>query len=425
MIDATFDESDETVDPGDHFQREPPPAPQPMETTEETVEPSASQENAVDENAEAAEWLIEEDFEESGNFEPYVRYRPPGPGLIEAGVWSGGVLVVQLIGGIIVLFGLMIAKAATDGPKGLPKAPNQIEAALSQHMPLLMGGSLGFFVLVAILATRLRLGPEVLRRLSLRSASLRHLVPTVLLVLPMALLSGQITWWITPPWNAWMKRFPGLKGLGEHQTVNEIAKLAEQTPLWLLILIIAVAPAIGEELVFRGVIGRGLLARRGLVVGLLLTSLMFAMMHLHPVHVVSLIPLSISLHLLYLGTRTFWIPMLVHFLNNALAATVMKFSPEEAVKGIGDDGPLSLPLLLSVMACVIFVLHYIWRTRVEFELPDGTWWTPGYATAESPPASAMAVARHRSVAAVSAILAVLALGAFYVNIGLEMAAAAQ
>lgn len=423
MIDSTFDESDETVDPGDHFQREPPP--QPLDSNEETVEPSASQESALEENAEAVEWLIEEDFEESEDFEPYVRYRPPGPGLIEAGVWSGGVLVVQLIGGIIVLFGLMIAKAATDGPKALPKAANQIEAALAEHMPLFIGGSLGFFVLVAILATRLRLGPEVLRRLSLRSVSLRHLVPTVLLVLPMALLSGQIAWWFTPRWNALMKRIPQLAPMEKHQAVNEIAKLAEQTPLWLLILIIAVAPAIAEELVFRGVVGRGLLARRGLVVGVALTSALFVMTHMHPVQVVSLIPLSIALHLLYLGTRSFWIPMLVHFLNNSLVAVVMKFPPEDAVEGIGEDGPLSLPLLLSVIACVIFVLHYIWRTRVEFALPDGTWWTPGYATAESPPASAMAIARHRSVAAVPAMLAVLALGAFYLNLGLQMAAAAK
>jgi membrane protease YdiL (CAAX protease family) len=406
MTDSTFDESDEVTGPPGPLPPETPLEPQPL--------------SAAEEKPEMAEWLVDSDFEEPEHDEAVLEHRPPqlpGPGLLEAGLWIIGVFVAQIVGAMIVVFGLMVEIVATEGMEGMPTTAEQIEAFLVQNVVLFIGGSLALPFVLTPFATRLRLGSDVIRRLSLRPVSVRHLVPTVLLVLPMALLSGQIAWW--------MQQILGADAKGGQQMFNPIEELVKQAPLPILILIIAVVPAIYEELIFRGVIGRGLLARRGLVVGVLLTSLMFAMVHLMPAQVVALIPLSISLHLLYLATRTFWIPMLVHFLNNALAAVVMKFPPPEAVKGIGEDGPLSLPLLLSVVACVIFVIHYIWRTRVEFALPDGTWWNPGYTTAEAPPASLMTVARHRSVAVVPGLLAMLALAAFYGSLGLQMMAANQ
>ncbi len=63
-----------------------------------------------------------------------------------------------------------------------------------------------------------------------------------------------------------------------------------------LIVAFAVAPALGEELVFRGVIGRGLIARWGLPAGVLITSVMFAAIHVHPAHVVGVIPVGIAMH---------------------------------------------------------------------------------------------------------------------------------
>ena len=58
-------------------------------------------------------------------------------------------------------------------------------------------------------------------------------------------------------------------------------------PTGLALVLFALGPGIAEELMFRGFLGRGLVARHGLGVGVLLTSLLFGLVHLDPPHVVA------------------------------------------------------------------------------------------------------------------------------------------
>src|SRR5207247_6579582 len=91
-----------------------------------------------------------------------------------------------------------------------------------------------------------------------------------------------------------------------------------QNPLWFTLLVLAVGAAVNEELFCRGFLGRGLVGRYGVVLGVLITSAIFGLIHGNVPQGIWAFVLGCSLHLAYLATRSLWVPMLLHFLNNAV-----------------------------------------------------------------------------------------------------------
>ena len=132
-----------------------------------------------------------------------------------------------------------------------------------------------------------------------------------------------------------------------------------------LLVIVGVGPAIGEEVIFRGVIGKGLIARWGIVRGVLLTSVLFAMAHLSPAHALATLPIAVFLHVAYLATGSLWAPILVHFLNNALSVTMMKYE-------LGQNVQISMILILSAVVYVTAIGFLLLRNERPFV---GQLWT--------------------------------------------------
>jgi membrane protease YdiL (CAAX protease family) len=118
-----------------------------------------------------------------------------------------------------------------------------------------------------------------------------------------------------------------------------------------LIVAMALAPAVAEELVFRGVLGRRLTAQWGLARGVLASSVCFALVHGSPPHAIATFPVAVLLHLLYLQTGTIWTPILVHFGNNLLAISMVRFdlashAPVSPIVALGMCGYLAAILVL-------------------------------------------------------------------------------
>ena len=79
----------------------------------------------------------------------------------------------------------------------------------------------------------------------------------------------------------------------------------------------AVGPAVGEELFFRGYLGRLFLGRYGVVLGVLFTSIVFGLIHGNLPQAVMGFIFGCYAHWAYLATRSLWVPILLHFLTNA------------------------------------------------------------------------------------------------------------
>jgi membrane protease YdiL (CAAX protease family) len=149
-------------------------------------------------------------------------------------------------------------------------------------------------------------------------------------------------------WMALTQHVPELAGVDQSNTLQAIPFHAANVPFTILIVALALGPAIGEELVFRGVIGQGLVRRWGLVPGVLLASLLFAATHLFPPHAIATLPLAFFFHFAYTITRNFWIPVLLHFLNNALCLAMLRLPIVQELPGS--------PLVLLFAALYVLVI---------------------------------------------------------------------
>ncbi len=86
------------------------------------------------------------------------------------------------------------------------------------------------------------------------------------------------------------------------------------------LLMIAVVPAFGEELLFRGVI-QNLLIRsmRNVHLAVILGALIFSLLHFQFYGLIPRFLLGLFLGYFFLWSGSLWVPMLMHFVNNGLA----------------------------------------------------------------------------------------------------------
>ena len=89
------------------------------------------------------------------------------------------------------------------------------------------------------------------------------------------------------------------------------------------------------------------------------SSNLFAAAHTSPAHALATLPIAILLQFLYLKTGTIWIPVFVHFCNNLLAVSMMRFKVVE------------LPEIPTAMGLVFF--FYLILILLIFEFRKRAW----------------------------------------------------
>lgn len=281
--------------------------------------------------------------------------RVVGPGLIEALAWSSGCHLVQLLVFILLAAGLLWC-ATPVFPPTFDEVVRLIDELGWQSSFLFTGATTLAALLVIVPLVRLRVGPQLRAEFGARSLSWSQMMLVIAAVVPLAVLSNQVYLWGLGI-NAWLVDLvPELEVLTRWDAMRIVQEQAESTAYPVLLVALALAPAITEELVFRGLIGRGLIARWGVGGGVILTTLLFAAAHGTPAHLLATLPIGLCLHIVYRLTGTLWAPILLHAGNNALAVTLMKLQA-------AATSPASPPLLfaacgyLAVIACLLHEAH--------------------------------------------------------------------
>lgn len=86
------------------------------------------------------------------------------------------------------------------------------------------------------------------------------------------------------------------------------------------LIMIAVLPAVGEELIFRGVLQRILMnSTRNIHLAIWLSAFVFSAFHLQFYGFLPRLFIGAILGYLYVASGTLWLPILAHFINNAVA----------------------------------------------------------------------------------------------------------
>ncbi len=314
---------------------------------------------------------------------PAVR-RPPGPGFWESIAWILGLQVVQFVGLVIASVLLIVWSVVSSGATTDAGSGRALDGAalmrifgsrFREEFILIIGMTQLAGVGYALLAVHLRLRPGGLTRLGWRPPRAGHLLLVMTGMLPLAALSSQLQ-------NEIFKLFPW----SQEQMADLMGSMLS-APLWVVVLIIGAGPALGEELLFRGLIGRGLVGRYGVILGIAITAVLFGVMHLNPAQGTGAILLGIGMHFVYLTTRSFWAPMTLHFLNNAFSVVLVRIGDRFGVKELAADYSDSLPaaVLIASLCLVATIGLLLWQTRVRYVTSDGIAWDPGYPTAEVPP----------------------------------------
>ncbi|MFH1052620.1 MAG: CPBP family intramembrane glutamic endopeptidase [bacterium] len=89
----------------------------------------------------------------------------------------------------------------------------------------------------------------------------------------------------------------------------------------------ALIPAIAEETLFRGFLQSSLEQEYNPAKAIVITALIFSFLHINPIGLIPLIGIGIYLGFVAFATNNLILPMLIHFINNALAIIII-YSPK-------------------------------------------------------------------------------------------------
>jgi hypothetical protein len=92
--------------------------------------------------------------------------------------------------------------------------------------------------------------------------------------------------------------------------------------LFFNLLIIAVLPALGEELLFRGYLQQKMCQWiRKPILAIIITAILFSAIHMQFLAFLPRFALGVVLGYLFYWSGSLWLPIIAHFLNNALVIT--------------------------------------------------------------------------------------------------------
>ncbi len=133
--------------------------------------------------------------------------------------------------------------------------------------------------------------------------------------------------------------------------------------LYVNLIIIAVIPALGEELFFRGILQNILVRWTGNKHwGVIITGVAFALLHFQFLSLLPRIAQGILLGYIFLWTKSLWYPIMAHFVNNALAVVFYHYYYQEklsdGMETIGTpDANISMAAISIIGLAVI--LYFI------------------------------------------------------------------
>lgn len=128
---------------------------------------------------------------------------------------------------------------------------------------------------------------------------------------------------------------------------------------WLGLLSIVILGPVLEEVFYRGIVTRLLLRRYRPWAAILVSGLIFAIIHLNPAQFIPAFTSGIFYAWLYYRMRSLWPGILLHVLNNGFAAFMMRAFPETEdetlMQMMGQTGYVSA----LVVAAAVFVV-FVW-----------------------------------------------------------------
>lgn len=138
--------------------------------------------------------------------------------------------------------------------------------------------------------------------------------------------------------------------------------------LFSALFVMAFIPALGEELLFRGCIQKGLENKIGNAhVAVWVTAFIFSFIHFQFYGFLPRAILGVALGYFYVYGKSLWIPIWAHFLNNALSILIYKLFYQEVgetnLSTMGASQDLLIPAIAGTMLYLAAMLFFVLVAR--------------------------------------------------------------
>jgi hypothetical protein len=192
-----------------------------------------------------------------------------------------------------------------------------------------------------------------------RKSGSKNIIIVILLIICCVPITNLIT-----EFNARMQ-LPSVFYNIEHwmkESENQAGKIIEaflrvNTPMGLIVnlFIIGLVPALGEELLFRGILQRLFSdALKNIHLGILITSILFSAMHVQFYGFIPRMLLGMMFGYLLIWSDSLWLPILAHFINNSMAILFDYFSKLHKVNpDLEQLGTTRGTLIFSIISAVL------------------------------------------------------------------------
>ena len=144
--------------------------------------------------------------------------------------------------------------------------------------------------------------------------------------------------------------------------------------LFVNLIIVALLPAIGEELLFRGIIQKELVKRfSNHHVAILIASIIFSGIHLQIQGFLPKLIIGLILGYAYYWTKSIWYPMILHFFNNGLQTLILYFAGDK-LEGMEEEAiqPEKLYLIIGVVFSCFLCYLIITNIRKHIDEKQST-----------------------------------------------------
>lgn len=184
------------------------------------------------------------------------------------------------------------------------------------------------------------------------------------------------SWMSLLPWGA------DVRAAQEQQEALTMAliKMSSFTDLLKVFFVVAILPAFGEEMLFRGIFMKFAAKRsRSMVLPIVISAIMFAFVHENAYGFVSIFIAGVTLGLIYYLTGSLWCSILAHCINNGLQVVLLYLGhSNKAMEDLFANDKVPTWMFITGVVMTIAGFYLLWKNRTP--LPAD--WSSDYTAEE-------------------------------------------
>ena len=280
-----------------------------------------------------------------------------------------GILLLAVFTGWLIGSMLMYIMSIIGGwnlADGFPPLTDESEPHDRDTIRLaLMISHLSMFIFPAIITGRILFKKLLYKKLALNRFPVFNNIVLGIMMMLLAFPLVQLSYWLNQqiPLPEWMMNAEG----EADEMIKNLLITKAPYELFFNLLIIAILPAIGEEMVFRGFIQRQLSrVFQNPIIAIWVSAIIFSAIHFQFQGFFPRMLLGAVLGYLFYWTGNLWIPIIVHFFNNATQLIAQHLFLKD-ISDIDLDSIEHIPWSLAAFsfAAIIGIAFLIKKNNLE------------------------------------------------------------